>query len=351
MKFSAQKLFLLTHSLLKNCLGIFLGATLLGSTFSYAADEHDHNHNDGHGDEHSTPKKETAKHGHDDEHEHGGHGHDEHEEEKNHVELTNDSATQSGLTTAIAEAGEVHQRIALYGQIIAKPENVRQLSARFPGIIRTMNVQQGSRVQKGDVLASIEANDSLRSYNIVAPINGVVIARHANDGEATGDKPLLTIANFSQLMAKLSAFPRDAAQLEIDQPVLINSRNKTRSAHSHIETLTPSSDNSPTMTLLLELNDSSHQWTPGEWINAYVTVSKKSVALRIDQRAVQTVREQNAVFVKNGERYELRPVKLGDSDGEFTEVLSGLNSGERYVVGNSYLLKADLEKSGAAHEH
>ena len=36
---------------------------------------------------------------------------------------------------------------------------------------------------------------------------------------------------------------------------------------------------------------------------------------------------------------------------EVTEVLEGLNPGDRYVVENSYLLKADLEKSGASHDH
>ncbi len=39
------------------------------------------------------------------------------------------------------------------------------------------------------------------------------------------------------------------------------------------------------------------------------------------------------------------------TDGQFTEVLSGLKAGDSYVVENSFLLKADLEKSGASHDH
>ncbi|MDP2380154.1 MAG: heavy metal resistance protein CzcB, partial [Pseudohongiella sp.] len=39
------------------------------------------------------------------------------------------------------------------------------------------------------------------------------------------------------------------------------------------------------------------------------------------------------------------------TDGEFVEVLSGLSAGESYVVDNSYLIKADIEKSGAEHAH
>ena len=57
------------------------------------------------------------------------------------------------------------------------------------------------------------------------------------------------------------------------------------------------------------------------------------------------------VFIQVGDVYEIRPLELGQTDGEFTEVLAGLNAGDSYVVENSYLLKADLEKSGASHDH
>jgi cobalt-zinc-cadmium efflux system membrane fusion protein len=44
-------------------------------------------------------------------------------------------------------------------------------------------------------------------------------------------------------------------------------------------------------------------------------------------------------------------LELGRSDANRVEVLGGLAPGELYVVSNSYLIKADIEKSGAAHEH
>jgi cobalt-zinc-cadmium efflux system membrane fusion protein len=44
-------------------------------------------------------------------------------------------------------------------------------------------------------------------------------------------------------------------------------------------------------------------------------------------------------------------VKLGRSDTEVTEVLAGLQPGETYVAGNSFILKAELGKGEAEHEH
>ena len=37
--------------------------------------------------------------------------------------------------------------------------------------------------------------------------------------------------------------------------------------------------------------------------------------------------------------------------GGTDQVLGGLQAGARYVAANSYLIKADIEKSGASHDH
>ena len=44
-------------------------------------------------------------------------------------------------------------------------------------------------------------------------------------------------------------------------------------------------------------------------------------------------------------------LELGRQDKEWVEVLGGLKSGTEYVSENSFLLKADVEKSGASHDH
>ena len=43
--------------------------------------------------------------------------------------------------------------------------------------------------------------------------------------------------------------------------------------------------------------------------------------------------------------------ELGDKFNGFVEVKSGLKAGQIYAAGNSYLLKAELGKSGATHDH
>jgi cobalt-zinc-cadmium efflux system membrane fusion protein len=44
-------------------------------------------------------------------------------------------------------------------------------------------------------------------------------------------------------------------------------------------------------------------------------------------------------------------LQLGRKAGGFTEVLGGLDPGTEYVSKGSFLVRADVEKSGASHDH
>jgi cobalt-zinc-cadmium efflux system membrane fusion protein len=90
---------------------------------------------------------------------------------------------------------------------------------------------------------------------------------------------------------------------------------------------------------------------PGQFVTGRVVVEEFAVPLAIEKRALQRFRDLDVVFEQIGDVYEVRALQLGRADAERVEVLSGLQPGARYVVANSYLIKADIEKSGAAHDH
>ena len=86
-------------------------------------------------------------------------------------------------------------------------------------------------------------------------------------------------------------------------------------------------------------------------IEGDVTVSEKKVPLAVRESALQTMEDQIVVFVQEGDRYEMKPVKTGVSDGRYIEITNGLVEGQSYVSEGSFVIKADILKSGAAHEH
>ncbi|WP_448505453.1 hypothetical protein [Immundisolibacter sp.] len=73
--------------------------------------------------------------------------------------------------------------------------------------------------------------------------------------------------------------------------------------------------------------------------------------LAVRSSGLQAFRDFTVVFARVGETYEVRMLERGRDDGEYVEVLGGLKPGTEYVAENSYLIKADIEKSGASHDH
>jgi cobalt-zinc-cadmium efflux system membrane fusion protein len=82
-----------------------------------------------------------------------------------------------------------------------------------------------------------------------------------------------------------------------------------------------------------------------------VHIGSADVALAVRTEALQTFRDFSVVFAQVGETYEVRMLELGRRDARHAEVLGGLKPGTRYVTANSFLVKADIEKSGASHDH
>lgn len=265
------------------------------------------------------------------------------------VELPAQIAQASGLATAIAAEGVLQQRIKLYGNIVADPLRLSHIQARYPGLIRSVKPSIGMRVKAGDVLATVESNESLREYPLLSPIDGTVVERHANAGEFTADRALFSILDERVLELHLQAFPTDAASIKNGQAIVIKADGQE--ASTRIEYITPRYGDTPTLEVHAPVDNSTGTWIPNQAVEGWVSVADTPAALRVENRALQSFRDWQVVFIKVGETYEIRPLELGRSDGSYTEVLGGLNAGDEYVVENAYVLKADLEKSGASHDH
>lgn len=265
------------------------------------------------------------------------------------LNLAPDIASASGITTAVAGAGVVQDRIKLYGNIVVDPLRISHIQARYPGLICSVKPTIGTPVKAGDIIAVVEYNESLQDYPLSAPIDGVVVERHANPGEFTGDRVLFTILDSRVLELHLHAFPAEAHKIKSGQTIHVQSDNQ--STQTHIEYITPRHGETPTLEVHAFIDNQQGLWVPNQTVEGWIDIAQTPVALRVDNRALQSFREWQVVFIKLDNTYEIRPLELGRTDGQFTEVLSGLNPGDTYVVENSYLLKADLEKSGAAHEH
>ena len=265
--------------------------------------------------------------------------------------IVSDMAKAAGMKVATVNEGLLHQRLSLYGAIHTNPEGLRKVTARFPGPVKSVSAKVGDTVRKGQTLATIESNESLQVYAVTAPIAGTLTARNTNPGEAAGSETLFEIADFSSVRAELNVFPRDRGQLKLGQSVQITAADGAAKGEGTISFVAPVGSANQALSARVVLDNTDGVWTPGQFISAEVTVGSAAAALVVPLPALQTFRDWDVVFVNEGERYQAQPVRLGQRDGERVEVLGGLKPGARIVVENSYLVKADIEKSGASHDH
>ncbi|MGB4344201.1 MAG: efflux transporter periplasmic adaptor subunit, partial [Moraxellaceae bacterium] len=71
----------------------------------------------------------------------------------------------------------------------------------------------------------------------------------------------------------------------------------------------------------------------------------------IPEGALQTLEGKTVVFVADADGLEPREVTLGRRSAGRVEVLAGFKAGERFAATGSFVLKAELQKGEAEHEH
>jgi cobalt-zinc-cadmium efflux system membrane fusion protein len=267
-----------------------------------------------------------------------------------HLALSAEQLKAAGIGLEKAGPAQIREVLPLYGVVAPNAERVRDVAARFPGVIRSVDRKLGDTVRQGDLLANIESNESLQVYAVRSPISGVISARNANPGEQTGDKPLFVVVDLSSVWVELSLFARDAAKVKVGQSVLVKSPVAEFSAQGRVTYVGPFGNSNQALTARAEVPNPDNRWAPGLYVTGEVTLAQKSAALAVRSSAIQMIEDRPVVFVQTNAQFTAHAVTLGKTDGERTEVLQGLSVGDVYAAANSYVIKAELRKSEAEED-
>jgi len=280
------------------------------------------------------------------------------------VTIDADAARDAGIAISQAGPAALKETVTLYGVVQANADRTRTVIARFPGIVQSVHKMLGDSVQAGDVLATIESNDSLQTYALKSPLRGTITTRDINSGETVAGETLFTVTDLGTVWVDLSLSTRDIAQIKLGQEAAIRAvdgatdkatdktANKTTAASGKVVWLSAlGSASTQSRSVRVLLNNEQGLWTPGLYVVGDLTLSERSVPLAVKATALQTLDGKSVVFIAANNTYEARAVKIGASDGALTEILEGLEPNTPYVSANSFVIKADIEKSSAEHEH
>jgi cobalt-zinc-cadmium efflux system membrane fusion protein len=273
------------------------------------------------------------------------------------VKLTPEQLTHAHLTIEEAGPATIETLVSVYGKVVPNEETLGRVVPRFPGVVKAVNKRLGDFVKRGEVLARVESNDSLKTYDVTSEIDGTVIQKDITLGELVkDDKAIFTVANLETVWIDLSIFRRDFGALAVGSRVEFHTGEGHVAGEQHIQAkvsyISPfGSEGSQTMLARCVVPNPEGLLRPGLYVDGEIVTGEVKAAVAIKNSALQEVEGKMVVFVQEGDAFEARELERGVHDNERTQVLNGVSAGERYVAGNSFIIKAELGKGEAEHEH
>jgi cobalt-zinc-cadmium efflux system membrane fusion protein len=252
---------------------------------------------------------------------------------------------------ALARATNAREKTLWQERISAEQDYQQARTALEEAQIAVQNARQK--------LTAIGATDnaargaSLNQFALRAPFDGIVVEKHLSLGEAVReDASVFTISDLSSVWAEFVVSARDLDQVRVGEAVTVRSSASDTQAEgkvSYVGALL--GEQTRTAKARVTLVNPGMAWRPGLFVTVRVLGAPAQVPVTVAADAVQQVDGQSVVFVAAPGGFAVQPVRTGRTGGKLVEVTEGLQAGARYAAANSFILKSELGKASAGHEH
>lgn len=228
---------------------------------------------------------------------------------------------------------------------------------------RAYNTYKQAQIQlqasKSRLSAFGAASGSNGRYVLTAPISGIISKKDLVVGENVQlANQLFIIDQLDQLWLEFIAPSADLSAIGLNQEIEFKSLQTGNLFKAQIQSLNTEADlQTGRLQVRAKILSSATELRPNLMVNVQLQQAGSSQALRILKSAIQKVEGKDVVFVAyehdQNIEFKAQPVVLGQISGnaEWVEVQSGLTQGQQYTAQGSFLLKSELEKGEASHEH
>ncbi|SEP51365.1 RND family efflux transporter, MFP subunit [Methylobacterium sp. ap11] len=193
---------------------------------------------------------------------------------------------------------------------------------------------------------------SLRRYELRSPLKGRVVERKVDICTTVGGvgdpSDLYKLTDLTNVWVELAVATVELPSIREGATVVItpSSDGDGRRAEGRVMFISPLLNlETRSARIVVTLPNPDLTWRPGTFVTAEIEIAKEPVAVRLPKAAFQTLGGKRAAFVRTPTGFVARAVKIGRSDDDFIEVVSGISPGDGVAVGNTFLLKAELGKS------
>ena len=267
------------------------------------------------------------------------------------TKIAEDIAKAMEIATDIVGPSTFNETVEVYGKLTLPADATSNVYARFDGLVEKVHVKLGDSVKKGQLLLTVESNESLQSYKVFSAQNGIVSAVHITSGEQSKARVLLEVTNNEILIAELAVFPMDLPTVRLGAKATLSINGVEAKQVSTVDSRILKVRDDQAKLFRVLVNNTDSLLSEGLFVSAAIEIGSYDVAMAVKRKGLQSFRDFTVVYAKVGNEYEVRMLELGRIVGEEIEVLGGISIGTEYVTENSYILKADVEKSGASHDH
>lgn len=250
---------------------------------------------------------------------------------------------------------------ALYSPELVAAQEELLLAARLQRVMRVGAIP-GVPAADGDLLASakrrlrqwdvpaalieeiLRTGEVRRTLTFVSPVGGIVIEKAVQQGQAVeAGRSLYTIADLSRVWIEAELREADAAVAAQGTPATVElAAYPGQPIEGRVEYVYPTlQQEARTLTARIALPNRDGRMKPGMYATVRLTGEERR-ALTVPSDAVVRTGERAVVFVDLGDG-RLRPTVMepGRVAGDLTEVLAGLESGQRVVTSAQYLLESE----------
>lgn len=218
-----------------------------------------------------------------------------------------------------------------------------------------INLQQSQFVliALGIDLSTISALDDFSHFEVRAPLTGTIINKHVSQGESiTSERTLFVIADLSDVWVEFTVYPQHLANVHVDQAVTVEIDSLKQNVTGNVAWIGPLiGEKTRSAKAYISLKNPDRNLRPGQFVKVHVKSEEYEIPVAVKHSAIQSLNDQNIIFIHVENTFEMRPVELGRRDEEWVEIITGLDVGMEYVSKNSFLFKAELGKNSAGHAH
>lgn len=219
------------------------------------------------------------------------------------------------------------------GYLNAEKELARMKSLYEAGAI-SQQMYDGTKTSYDIAKANFEA--AKNTVELTSPINGIVASISPNAGDiANPGIPLIVVARINKMKVIFNAGEEDAHNVAIGQNVEVYSELRADLIQKgRISQISKSADiQSRSFELRAVFPNNSDRWfKPGMFCRVNVEIKNKKNILTIPNSAVTVIQDEKSIYVVNGNKATKRKVETGITDGNYTEITSGIKEGETVVT-------------------